>query len=85
MVDVWRLRNPRAKEGTHTSSAHASWSRTDYWLMSAQLSTWTRGVQHLAKTSSDHSPVKLDLVIPTKKPVQYLRRFNANALLNPTY
>lgn len=85
MKDIWRMRNPKAQDSTHSSTVHNSWARLDYWLLTEQPCTWTRNIQHLPKTLSDHKPVLLELQIPTYVPPPFVWRFNVSALLDPLY
>lgn len=64
LLDTLRDRNIDRLEGTHTSTAHGSWLRLDYWLLSRGVNTWVTDIGRLPRTLSDNNPVKLTLHIP---------------------
>lgn len=83
--DIWRIRHLGSREGTFVSTVHGSWSRLDFWLVSEEVCTWAREVKHEARTLSDHSPVTLDLQIPTYERPPFSWRLQPAELTDPVF
>ena len=61
LCDIWRIWNPRTTQYTHTSAAHGTHSRLDYFFMPATDVPLTCGSRILPRGISDHSPVLMSL------------------------
>ena len=61
LCDVWRTWNPDTIQYNHTSAAHGTHSRLDYFLMSASDVSKTSGSLILPRVISDHSPVQMSM------------------------
>lgn len=64
LIDIWRHLNPLKKEYSCFSGTHNSYSRIDYFLVSAELLSNIRGCHHNSIVISDHAVVSLTLVEP---------------------
>lgn len=63
VLDFWRARQPKVREGTYISTVQESWARLDYWLGIHDGYGWVAQIEHMPRTLSDHSPVVLTLIL----------------------
>lgn len=64
LIDIWRHLNPSKKEFSCYSSTHKSYSRIDYFLVSAKLLSNIRGCHYNSIVISDHAAVSMIYVKP---------------------
>lgn len=57
MIDVRRQFNTSSREYTFFSNRHKSYSRIDIIFLSQQMVTYTKRIEILPQTISDHNPV----------------------------
>lgn len=85
LIDIWRSRNPAAREGICVTSHHSAWSRLDCCLVTGDIASWTIDVLHLPRTLSDHAPVALCWTIPQTMPRAFSWRLPPHALLESAF
>ena len=80
LCDIWRIWNPQTRQYTHTSAAHHTHSRIDYFLMPATDVHVTTGSRILPRGISDHSPVVLSIrgSDATNRPMWRLNAWHIN-------
>uniref|UniRef100_A0A669DNA9 Reverse transcriptase domain-containing protein n=1 Tax=Oreochromis niloticus TaxID=8128 RepID=A0A669DNA9_ORENI len=64
LMDIWRDRNPGVSTYSCYSSTHKSYSRIDYFLISASLSYKVNGCDYGSVLISDHAPASLVYLDP---------------------
>ncbi|KAM4029731.1 LOW QUALITY PROTEIN: uncharacterized protein ACNLHF_022387 [Anomaloglossus baeobatrachus] len=75
--DVWRWLHPDAREFTHFSHVHQSWSRIDYLLTSESLLNRLKSVEIYDLVISDHAPVGMELTDKVVRGTDFIWRFPA--------
>uniref|UniRef100_H3A6J7 exodeoxyribonuclease III n=1 Tax=Latimeria chalumnae TaxID=7897 RepID=H3A6J7_LATCH len=64
LTDIWRHLHPTAREYSHYSHAHKSFSRIDLFLISTSLIHRVKACEFLPHFISDHSPIWIQLETP---------------------
>lgn len=75
MVDIWRRQYPTDRDNSFFSHVHKSYTRINYFLVEAKLTSNINYTQYHNTLISDHSPVSLELKLALPKQRHY-RRFN---------
>lgn len=75
LVDIWRQQHPSDRDYSFFSPVHKSYTRIDYFLIDAKLSSDIISTKYHNILISDHSPVELKLDINRTRPA-YNWRFN---------
>lgn len=63
LVDIWRLQNPTDKDFCFFSNVHKSYTRIDYFLTDATLTSDVISSKYHDIIISDHSPVEIQIKI----------------------
>ena len=81
LLDIWRLQHPNDKDFSFFSSVHKSYTRIDYFLTDATLTSDIISSKYHDIIISDHSPVELKINIGRTK-TAFNWRFNPLLLNN---
>ena len=81
LVDIWRLQHPTDKDFSFFSNVHKSYTRIDYFLTDAILTSDVISSKYHDIVISDHSPVELKINIGRTK-AAFNWRFNPLLLNN---
>lgn len=85
MIDLWRILNPNAKDYSHLSSRHKTFSRIDYIFSSRGLFYEIVSASLLPVAFSDHKAVVASVLL-NPKPARAPRwRFNTTLLRDETF
>lgn len=68
LMDVWRIMHPRARDYTHYSHLHHTYSRIDYLLIDHHHLSLPIASEIETSTLSDHAPITLTLKVPSLPP-----------------
>ena len=74
-----RVINPKSTEYTFFAAPHSTYSKIDHIIGSKSLLSKCKGMEIITNSLSDHSAIKLELVI--KKLTQKLHKFMENEQL----
>uniref|UniRef100_H3A4B6 Endonuclease/exonuclease/phosphatase domain-containing protein n=1 Tax=Latimeria chalumnae TaxID=7897 RepID=H3A4B6_LATCH len=80
LTDIWRHLHPKAREYSHYSHAHKSFSRIDFLLISSSLTHRVKNCILLPRYISDHSPVCVQLEAPENYQGPYRWRLDPQLL-----
>ena len=75
LVDIWRLQHPTDRDYSFFSHVHKSYTRIDYFLIDAKLTSDLISTRYHNILISDHSPVELKIDLGRVKPT-FDWRFN---------
>uniref|UniRef100_A0A803JHJ3 exodeoxyribonuclease III n=1 Tax=Xenopus tropicalis TaxID=8364 RepID=A0A803JHJ3_XENTR len=80
LIDSWRELHPHAKEYTHYSNPHGTYSRIDHIFVSQILIPNAHQAHILTVPWSDHSPITLTLTSLWQRPTEFSWRLNDSLL-----
>ncbi|CAH2276970.1 Hypothetical predicted protein [Pelobates cultripes] len=80
LADYWRALHPTARDFTFYSSAHLTYTRLDYFLMTHHNLNLLNAAEILPMTWSDHCPIRMRLKSPLYRPRQMSWRLNESIL-----
>uniref|UniRef100_H2ZWT8 Endonuclease/exonuclease/phosphatase domain-containing protein n=1 Tax=Latimeria chalumnae TaxID=7897 RepID=H2ZWT8_LATCH len=80
LMDIWRHLHPTAREYSHYSHVHKSFSRIDLFLISSSLIHRVKACEFLPHFISDHSPVRIQLEAPEDLQRSYRWRLDPHLL-----
>lgn len=82
LLDVWRTRNPQAREYTYYSLVHHSFSRIDLMWANQAILAKTKKLEILPKVKSDHNPIVWSSY---QQRTEYKWRLNEDTLMQEKY
>lgn len=85
LIDLWRFINPSGRDYSFFSAVHNSHSRIDYFLIDAQLVSFTTNVKYHTISISDHSPLTFNLYLDGADPPSRSWRLNPYLLTNKEF
>lgn len=85
LVDIWREMNPKARDYTHYSNPHDTFSRIDYLFLMQKHIPLVHGSAIRDSALSDHSLLLLTLNKGSIQHSGFNWRLNASIFSNPTH
>lgn len=84
LVDIWRILNSKKQDFKFFSPVRGTYSRIDYILVEHRMIEWVKDSGVEISTLSDHSPVKVKMVVPGILRQSYAWRLNEDLIRDRT-